>query len=145
QQVHTVDVEVPRRTLRLADASEIKQSFEKRYAELFGAGSIYERGTVAYEACRVVGTRDAAPLRFLPAAETVSRAPSPHGERRAYFESTGFVSTRVFDGSELENGARIEGPAIIERMGDSVVVPPGRVAAVDPYMSLRISGSEVAR
>ena len=32
----------------------------------------------------------------------------------------------------------VGGPAIIERMGDSVVVPPGYEAAVDCYLNLRL-------
>jgi hypothetical protein len=35
----------------------------------------------------------------------------------------------------------VRGPAIVERMGDNVVIPPGYQAAVDRYLNLRLSGA----
>ncbi len=136
-QVHTVNVEVPSGTLTLEHGKLIAERFEERYAQIFGAGSLYQSSGLAYEACRVTGTLSTEPLRFAPVARTtepVSVAES--GSRRAYFERLGFVTTPVYDGRRLDNGHIVNGPAIIERMGDSVVVPPGMIATMDEYQSL---------
>ena len=61
------------------------------------------------------------------------------GEREAHFEPLGFTAARVYDGDALRAGNVVEGPAIIERMGDSVVVPIGYGATVDRYLTLRLS------
>ena len=136
-QVHTVNVEVPPGTLTLEHGKLIAERFEERYAQLFGAGSLYQSSGLAYEACRVTCTLSTEPLRFASVADSthpVSIAES--GERRAYFEQLGFVTTPVYDGGRIDNGHIVNGPAIIERMGDSVVVPPGMIAAMDEYRSL---------
>ena len=136
-QVHTVNVEVPPGTLTLEHGRLIAERFEERYAQLFGAGSLYQSSGLAYEACRVTGTLSTEPLRFASVADSthpVSSAES--GERRAYFEQLGFVTTPVYDGGRIDNGHIVNGPAIVERMGDSVVVPPGMIAAMDEYRSL---------
>jgi len=136
-QVHTVSVEAPLGALRMEHGQLIAERFEQRYAQIFGAGSLYQSSGLAYEACRVTGTLNTEPLRFAPVdktSEPVSIAES--GARRAYFEQLGFVTTPVYDGNRLDNGHIVDGPAIIERMGDSVVVPPGMIAAMDEYRSL---------
>ena len=136
-QVHTVNVEVPPGTLTLEHGKLIAARFEERYAQIFGAGSLYQSSGLAYEACRVTGTLSTEPLRFAPVPLCTEPASvAERGTRRAYFEQLGFISTPVYDGSRLDNGHRVNGPAIIERMGDSVVVPPGMIAAMDEYRSL---------
>jgi N-methylhydantoinase A/oxoprolinase/acetone carboxylase beta subunit len=45
----------------------------------------------------------------------------------------------VYDGDLLRAGNVVQGPALIERMGDTVVVPPGYAAAVDRYLTVRLS------
>ncbi|OIB58820.1 hydantoinase/oxoprolinase family protein [Natrialba sp. SSL1] len=52
--------------------------------------------------------------------------------REAYFDSEGeFVETAVYDRAELGAGVTLEGPAIIEQMDSTVVVPPNATAEVE--------------
>lgn len=52
--------------------------------------------------------------------------------REAYFEEAdGYVETVVYERSALGAGAAFEGPAIVEQMDSTVVVPPGATAEVD--------------
>lgn len=54
------------------------------------------------------------------------------GTREAYFESAGeFVTTDIYDRSQLGAGATFDGPAIVEQMDSTVVVPPTATAEVD--------------
>jgi N-methylhydantoinase A/oxoprolinase/acetone carboxylase beta subunit len=46
----------------------------------------------------------------------------------------------VLDWRQLEAGNIVHGPAIIQRMGDSVVIPPGYRAEVDRRATLRLRG-----
>jgi N-methylhydantoinase A len=47
------------------------------------------------------------------------------GERKAYFkESTSFLDTCIYDGGALSPGNEIEGPAIVEEPGTTLVIPP---------------------
>lgn len=59
------------------------------------------------------------------------------GERAAYFqEKDGFVPTDVYLRSKLDASAEIEGPAIVEQMDSTVVIPPGINARVDDIGNL---------
>jgi N-methylhydantoinase A len=48
----------------------------------------------------------------------------------------GYVSTPLFDRSELPAGATVSGPAIVEEFGSTTVVFPGWLASVDAYRNL---------
>ena len=66
-------------------------------------------------------------------AERVPEAPSDDGEPRqrpVWFAGTGFMESPVLDRVAVRPGARIEGPAIIEQMDSTTVVPPGWQARV---------------
>ena len=59
------------------------------------------------------------------------------GERPVYFGEVGaggaFVAATIYDRSNLPAGARFDGPAIVEQMDSTVVVPPDWRAEVDDY------------
>jgi N-methylhydantoinase A len=46
-------------------------------------------------------------------------------KRKVWFAETGFVGTPVYDRARLPALCRIAGPAIIEQMDTTTVVPPG--------------------
>ena len=50
--------------------------------------------------------------------------------------AAGFVDTPVYDGARLEPGHILSGPCIVERMGDTIVLPPGASGRVDQYENL---------
>ena len=58
------------------------------------------------------------------------------GERRAYFG--GFVTTAIYERARLPRGARLAGPAIVEQLDTTTVVPPGVTALVDEAGHLRL-------
>jgi N-methylhydantoinase A/oxoprolinase/acetone carboxylase beta subunit len=144
-QTHAVDIEVASGPLTVASLEGTVDRFTERYRQLYGQGSVLVDGAVEFEVHRVRGrcAIDSMPLRSPVAA--ADSPPEPTQERLACFEPSGFVPTSVFDGSSLLPGHVLMGPAIIERMGDSVVVPPGFEAIVDPYLTLRIGRSEGTR
>lgn len=50
--------------------------------------------------------------------------------RPVYFESVGFVETKIFERSGLQPGMVVNGPALIEEQTSSTLVPPGSHAEV---------------
>ncbi len=56
--------------------------------------------------------------------------------RPVWFAATGFVETPVLDRDAIGRGDRIAGPAIIEQMDTTTVVPPGWTATVDGAANL---------
>ena len=51
-------------------------------------------------------------------------------------EAGGFVTCPLYDRGRLFTGNRIEGPAIVEQMDSTTLVPPAAVATVDPYLNI---------
>ncbi|NLI27487.1 MAG: hydantoinase/oxoprolinase family protein [Acetobacter sp.] len=59
------------------------------------------------------------------------------GERNVWFpEAKGFVSCPLYDRKLLKCGNHIPGPAIIEQMDATTVLPPGTRAVVEPHLNL---------
>jgi N-methylhydantoinase A len=133
---------VPRRELTPEDAGRFQHAFEQKYAQMYGKGSLFAGVGLEYDVCRVTGTHAVEPVGFAEheLADASSEA-AVKSERSAWFEQGGFVTTPVYDGTLLQAGNRVEGPAVVERMGDSVVVPPGYTATVDPFLTLVLTGN----
>jgi N-methylhydantoinase A len=139
QQVHMLEVETERGPFTVEAAERVRARFLGRYRQVYGEGALLIGGGHEIELHRVVGTRRVEPVAF-PSHE-IEGPDASHagrGERRAYFEPMGFTSTRVYDGDALRAGNVLRGPAIVERMGDSVVVPPDHEAIVDHYLNVRL-------
>ncbi len=60
------------------------------------------------------------------------------GTRRAWFSGHAFVGTAIYDRGRLPIGARVVGPAIIEQLDTTTVLPPGQAAVVDVSGNLRL-------
>ena len=78
------------------------------------------------------------PKPHLPAHEKYGSAEqSLMGTRDVFFEeSGGFVSTKIYNRQDLPAGSTITGPAIVEQLDSTVVIPPGIRAEVDQYLNI---------
>jgi N-methylhydantoinase A len=61
--------------------------------------------------------------------------------REAWFPDTGFIRTQVLWRPGLRSGSSLAGPAVIEAMDSTTIVPPGWVAAVDDRGTIRLTRS----
>jgi N-methylhydantoinase A len=66
----------------------------------------------------------------------VQRAPR---SRRVWFGATGFVETPVYQRAALAFGSPLAGPAVIEQMDTTTIVPPGWTLTVDRLANLLLS------
>src|SRR6476469_2325429 len=65
--------------------------------------------------------------------------------RPVHFDSSGAaVETPLYVRSDLPAGARIEGPAIIDQLDSTTVVPPGWRAEVDEWLNIRMHLEEAS-
>lgn len=100
--------------------------------------------------------RDSAPVSFfrlnLKAVGVVPKAefavheptgviPEPVGRRRVWFEGNG-LDTPVYERDDLPCGFFFQGPAIVEQVDATTVVPPGASAEVDKYLNIIIRVKE---
>jgi N-methylhydantoinase A len=64
---------------------------------------------------------------------------APAGTRPVYFDSSGnAVETPLYVRADLPAGTKLEGPAIIDQLDSTTVVPPGWRAEVDEWLNIRM-------
>lgn len=70
--------------------------------------------------------------------------PQPVSYRMTYWDETGGrTQTPIYDRAELLAGTRITGPAVIEQLDSTTVIPPEVPAEIDEWLNIRIHTSEV--
>ncbi|GAA4618013.1 hydantoinase/oxoprolinase family protein [Saccharopolyspora hordei] len=69
-------------------------------------------------------------------------APAARQTRKVHFDGPGWVDTPVHDRSDLPAGTRLRGPAVIEQLDATTVVPPGARAEIDEWLNIRIHLTE---
>ena len=77
--------------------------------------------------------------RLRPRRKSAGKRAKPHATRDVYFyEAGGTLPTKFHRGADLSPGREIQGPAVLEYAGTTVLIEPGQRAAVDPYLNVRI-------
>ncbi|MBT3171215.1 MAG: hypothetical protein HN333_07270 [Rhodospirillaceae bacterium] len=119
---------MPLRGNRIADdkaVAELRDDFHTTHEEIFAiADNKSEVEVVGWRAnvrCRL---SDGIEWKVQEAASGVDVPDS----RKAYFSDVGLVDTKVLRFEDMERGATVEGPAIIESSFTTVVVDPGASA-----------------
>lgn len=134
-QYHEVNVDVDAKLLQNWDA--IRERFHLRHDALYGY-ALREEGTpVELLNLRVsaIGVTRKAPLAR-ERRHTASPKPAYKGTRAAYLPGAGrFAKVPVYDGDRLGHGNRLAGPAVIESVNTTIVVPRGAIAQYDPLGS----------
>jgi N-methylhydantoinase A len=79
--------------------------------------------------------------KFTSAEEPAPAAPPPaaaarKGTRMVWFEASTPVEAVLYERDRLDIGAAFDGPAIVEQLDATTVVPPGWRAAVDRRRNL---------
>jgi len=125
----------------LAGQEALAEAFHRQYSEIYGEISAYRQMAVELMKARVVGRCETIVPQLL--SERTPSGPDPAsafvGERPAYLEERkDYVPTPVFDGTRLLFGHRLRGPCIVERPGDTLVIPPGMRGSVDEFHNIRI-------
>jgi len=132
------ELEVPiAAPLRSEDLPAVQAAFHAVHERVYG----YHRAgqPVEFINFRAVHTHPLPrpPLRPLPRSGR-SLADAQVGERRAYFSPAGFAAAPIFTRARLPVGERFPGPAIIEQLDTTTVIPPGYAAQVEESGNLRI-------
>jgi N-methylhydantoinase A len=74
---------------------------------------------------------------FAKVPRRTAKAPAAVGERMVLFdEHPKSLKAHIFDRTQLAPGDVIEGPAIIEQLDSTTLVPPGIKAEVDDYLTI---------
>ncbi|MEM5461534.1 hydantoinase B/oxoprolinase family protein [Paraburkholderia phytofirmans] len=134
-QLREISVPVPAGRIDAAGLDLIRASFKEVYEALYRAvppGAIIE---VLSWRVRVAGPAPDIELR--PRHNGGATDAALKGKRLAYFDD-GFVEAGIYDRYSLRQGDCVTGPAIIEEVESTTVIPPGDVVVIDEQMNLRI-------
>ncbi len=76
----------------------------------------------------------------LPRHEPTGIEPEPIARRAIHFdEGDDAVETPIFARSDLPAGCAFDGPAVVEQLDSTTLVPPGVRAEVDEYLNIRMT------
>ncbi len=78
------------------------------------------------------------PKAELAVHEPTGATPDPVSRRTVWFDNAPH-DTPVFRRDDLPCGFSFKGPAIVEQVDSTVVVPPGSLAEVDKYLNIIIA------
>jgi N-methylhydantoinase A len=135
-QTNTMDILVPDENFAQSQFEAATQRFEREYETLFGRGATFTAAGFEVVGARVTALGALPPPRMLAVGDTMQRA----GSRRILFDlKSGPLDTDIWRTSFPPPGTKIQGPAIIEFPGQSVVVPPGGHAEADAIGNLHVS------
>jgi N-methylhydantoinase A len=124
--------------LDAAALSRLTRQFHKSHDELYG----YDLPGHAIEAVRlrlVVAVERSRPAYERHEAVRTSVKAALLEKRKVWFAETGFVSTPIYLRDRLPVNSRISGPAIVEQMDTTTVVPPRSTLRSDQAGYLHIS------
>lgn len=135
-QEHTTEVEVPGQITE-ADIAGIVEHFHATYEREYTY-----RLPMAVELVGVhlIASAEVGKLNLAP--EPLTDAPAStaaKGRRMVNYALEGTHDATIFDGDRLAPGMTLQGPAIIEDAGTTVVIHPGNSVRMDEYRNLHIT------
>ncbi len=134
-QTNALDIAIAGGTFDADAFADAVARFEREYEALFGRGATYSKAGFEILNARLIGQGGLPP----PASEARGEPLQPSGVRCVVFDHrTGPIETAIYRTSFPRPGATVEGPAIIEFPGQSVVVPPRGEATADAMGNLHV-------
>ena len=136
-QTFDVDVPVDARPLTDDDREALIASFQERYGELYGAGSVWENFPMTVMTARVVarGVRPKpSPPRVNGSADGASADTALRKRRRVYLsDAGGWTGVDCYEAAGLPVGEAMRGPCIVEDVDTTIFVPADARLTREPF------------
>ncbi len=128
RQSYELSVAVPDGRLDASAIMVIADAFHERHRQTYGHDNRTEPVQIVNIRVAAIGTIP--PLRIRQ--EVAAPGTNPlKGERRAWFRASGETTARIFDRARMAAGFEAVGPAVIESLESTILVPPGWTARMD--------------
>ena len=121
-----------------SDVLAIYENFEREFIKAYSALSVFPEGGVDISSFVLRSTFVSPKLKIprYPLKGTKAPAEAHKGKREAFWQELGgFKPTDTYDSGRLEPGNKLEGPAIVEAIDTTIVLPPGRTFTINEYLS----------
>jgi N-methylhydantoinase A len=135
-QNYELSVAVPDGPITLTTLDRLADGFASAHHRMYGF--VAEGEPVQLVTFRVEATGLVRKAAFQPRPmQGADASAAIVGRRDVWFaEAAGFVACPIYDRDRLDAGNRIAGPAIVEQMDATTVIPPAMTARVEPYLNL---------
>jgi N-methylhydantoinase A len=135
-QIHEVRVPVPTRELGESELKGIHQTFEDIYNRKYGQGAAYRQAGIEARTYQVRGIGRINKPAWVRHERTREDASAAHKETRQVYFRGGWRATTVYAREKMQAGNRIFGPAIVEAVDTTVLVPPDMTLTIDEYENM---------
>jgi N-methylhydantoinase A len=124
------------------DREALRRAFVAEHARVYGYAADDEPIQIVNVRLTALGAPDPLGLPVVARAARADPGEARAGARAVHFdEAGGFVVTPIYRRERLLAGHRVDGPAIVEQMDSTTVIPPGQHATVDAHANLLIDGA----
>jgi N-methylhydantoinase A/oxoprolinase/acetone carboxylase beta subunit len=124
------------RIKNVEDMKELLKWYENEYERLYGSEAKFPEGGLEIITMALEASGSMMKPKITKSAYVGEDAsPALKGERNVFFVNR-FLKTKIYEMKELKNGNVINGPAIIEGVDTTVVVPEDRNITVDEYLNM---------
>ena len=139
RQSYELSVAAPNSPIGSAAITAIANAFHDRHAQTYGHDNRSE--PVQFVSLRVAAIGAIPPLVLRQ--ETAKLASNPvKARRRVWFRATGAVEATIFDRARMPAGFTAAGPAVIESLESTILVPPAWRAHMDDAGYIWLTRSE---
>ena len=128
RQSYELAVPVPAGALDRARLKQIAESFHDMHRRTYGHDNRSEPVQIVNVRVTAIGAIPPLAVRDAPAAQGSNAVKS---RRPLWFRATGEVEADVFDRARMPAGLTAQGPAVIESLESTILVPPGWQARMD--------------
>lgn len=137
-QNHEITIDVPRGAFDQKTIDTIRATFHDAHAELFGYR--LEDSPITFVTLRMDGMVPIArPVMEEHALTSSGVTPLVQSHREVYFDGHHVKECPVYERATLSSGDTLNGPAIIEQMDSTTIVPPDFQARVDSWQNIIIT------
>jgi len=136
-QGYEITVPVKSGSLTDADVAAIRRAFDETHKQQFGHSAPGEPvEVVTYRVAGIGQVPEVKMPHFKPEGRPLGDARL--GSRNARFDGAD-VAAEVYQRERLDVGHRIKGPAIVEQLDATLVIPPGQIARVDEWKNIIVT------
>jgi N-methylhydantoinase A len=139
-------IELERDRLDEASTAALAEAFHRRHKDLYGYELREQPVEIVNVRLAVTGDRRSLP-QDKPRRVRGDAKQAVIETRRVWFPDEGYVSTLVYDRERLPPDARISGPAVVEQMDTTTVVPPQAKLRADRagYLHMTLETADTRR
>ena len=135
-QNYELPVSLPGAATRLPPAGELARLFFAAHEQSYGHHDPEAPVEVVNVRVTAVGRL---PALVAPPPMQASARAEPVGTRAVWFDAGGAVAARIWRRADLAPGSEVAGPAVIEQLDATTLLPPGARARTDAHGSLLVT------